>query len=89
MSEENRTQEFRLKTIDEIRNFFIEEVNQNELLSKKQKKIFVALNYIENLLSLSSALTGYVSSSTFALLVGIPMEITSSTVGLEICAITA
>ena len=31
MVEENISQEFRLKNIDEIRNYFIEEINQNEL----------------------------------------------------------
>ena len=31
-------QEFRLKEIDEIRNYLIEEINQNELMSKKDKK---------------------------------------------------
>ena len=33
MSEENVSQEFRLKNIDETRNYFIEEINQNELMS--------------------------------------------------------
>ena len=31
-------QEFRLKKIDEIRNYSIEEINQNKLMSKKYKK---------------------------------------------------
>ena len=35
MLEENINQEFRLKKIDKIRNCFIEEINQNELMSKK------------------------------------------------------
>ena len=29
MSEENISQEFRLKNIDETRNYFIKEINQN------------------------------------------------------------
>ena len=33
MSEENISQEFRLKNIDETRNYFIEKINQNELMS--------------------------------------------------------
>ena len=36
--EENMNQEFRLKETDEIRNYLIEEINQNELMSKKDKK---------------------------------------------------
>ena len=32
-------QEFRLKKIDEIRNYLIEEIKQNELMNKKHSKI--------------------------------------------------
>ena len=32
-------QEFRLKKKDEIRNYLIEELNQNELMSEKHKKV--------------------------------------------------
>ena len=39
MSEENIDQEFRLKNIDETRNYFIKKINQNELMSKRQKKV--------------------------------------------------
>ena len=42
MAEENISQEFKLKNIDETRNSFIEEINQNELMSKKYKT-FVGL----------------------------------------------
>ena len=33
--EENISQEIRLKTKDETRNYFIEEIKQNKLMSKK------------------------------------------------------
>ena len=35
MAEEGISQDFRLKNIDETRNWFIEEINRNELISKK------------------------------------------------------
>ena len=38
MPEENINQEFRLKKIDEVRNYLIKEINQNKLMSKKHKK---------------------------------------------------
>ena len=41
MSEENISQEFILKNIDETRNYLIEEINQNELKSKKHKKVSI------------------------------------------------
>ena len=47
------------------------------------------MNYIEQLLILVSAIAGCVSISAFALLVGILKSITSSAVGLKICATTA
>ena len=50
MSEENISQEFRLKTIPEIRNYVFKEINQNELMSKKHKKVCRVLNYIDHLL---------------------------------------
>ena len=47
MAEENISQEFRLKNINETRNDFLEEIEQNELMSKKYKKVCTTLNYIE------------------------------------------
>ena len=39
MPAKNIKQEFRLKKIDEIRNYLFEEINQNKLMSKKHKKV--------------------------------------------------
>ena len=89
MSEENINQEFILKNIGEIINYFTEERNQNQLMSKKNKKFCRAVNYIEHLLILVSAVTGCVSISAFASSVGIPIGITISSIWLKICAITS
>ena len=89
MVEENISQEFRLKNIDETRNYLIEEINRNELMSKKHKKVCTTLNYIEHFLILASAIAGCISISAFVSLLGIPIGITSTVVGLKICAVTA
>ena len=34
-------QEFRLKKMDETRNYLLEEIKQNELMSRKLKKVYV------------------------------------------------
>ena len=81
MPEENINKEFRLKKTDEI--------NQNELKSKKYKRGCRILYYTKHLLILISAVTGSVSISGFASLAGIPIGITSSAIGLKICEITA
>ena len=58
-------------------------------MSKKHKKACRFLNYIDHSLIVISTITGCVSISAFASLVGIPIGITSSAIGLKICAITA
>ena len=42
MLEENISQEFRVKNIEETRNYFIETIEQNELLRNKHK------NFVQN-----------------------------------------
>ena len=58
-------------------------------MSAKYKKTCKYSNYVEHLLILASTSTGCVSVSAFTLLVAIPVVITSSAVGLKICAITS
>ena len=41
-------QEFKMKKIGQIRKYLIEEINQNELMSKEHKKVCRVLNYIEH-----------------------------------------
>ena len=56
---------------------------------KSIKKVCRALNYFEHFLVFASALSGSVSISAFVSLVGFPVGIASSGVGLKICAVTA
>ena len=58
-------------------------------MSQKHKKVCTTLNYIEHFLILASAIAGCISISAFVSLLGIPIGITSSVVGLKICAVTA
>ena len=78
MSEESISQKCGLKNIDETRNYLFKQINKNELISKKYQKVSRVLNYTEHLLILIFAVTGCVSISDFACLVGIPIGITSS-----------
>ena len=55
MGEDNISQEFILKYIDETRNYFLEKIKQSELMSRKQKIVCATLNYIKRFLILSSA----------------------------------
>ena len=66
-----------MKKIDDIRSNLVEVINQNKLMSKKHKKVWRVLNYIDHLLTVIPTNTRCVSISSFASLVGIPMAITS------------
>ena len=89
LAEENISQEFKFQNIDETRNYLTEEINQNELMSKKRKKVRAILNYIEHILILGSTVTQCVFISAFSSWLGIPIGTTSSGIGLKICAIIA
>ena len=80
--------EFRLRKIDEARNYLLDEIRHNDLMNEKYKKTCKYLNYVEHFLILASTATGYVSVSAFILLVAIPVGITSSVVEIKTWAIT-
>ena len=98
MVEGNTSKKFRLKNVNKTRNYCLEEIEQNELMTRKRKKVCTTLSYIEHFLILASTITEYLSIYAFASLLGIPsfaitsyelLIITSSAIGLKICAITA
>ena len=89
MLEESISQEFRLTNIDKTKNYLLEEIEQNELMSRKPKKVCTTLNYIKDLLILASTITGCISIVSFASLLGIPIGNTSPAIGLNIYAIVA
>ena len=80
--------EFRLIKNDETRNYLSDEIKHNDLMSEKYKRTCKYFSYVENLLILTSTVTGCVSISVFASLADAPVGITSSAVGIKICAIT-
>ena len=58
-------------------------------MSRKHKKVCTTLNHTEHFLILASTFRACISSFLFASFLGIPIRITSSAIGLKICAITA
>ena len=57
MVEENISQEFKLKNIDQTRNYFFKGIEQNDLMNRKHKKVCPTLNYIEHFLIIASTIT--------------------------------
>ena len=59
MAEENISQKCKLENINETRNYFLEGIKQNKLLSRKHKNVCTTVNYIENFLILASKITRF------------------------------
>ena len=78
-----------MENINETRNYFLEDIAENELTSRKHRKIRAIPNYIECILILASTVNGSILISAFASMFGIPIGITSSVTGLKICAMAA
>ena len=70
------SQKFILKNIEEIKNHFTKEIDQNEFMSNNERKNDCKTSkYIENFQILASAIIGCVSISAFDSLLGIPIEL--------------
>ena len=82
---EEASLEFRLRKIDETRNYLLDEIKHSE----KYKKTCKYLNYVEHLTILVSTATSGVSFSVFASLVAIPIGIMCPAVRRTFSAITA
>ena len=78
-----------LNEMDEARDYLLDEINHNDLMSEKYKKTCKYLIYVEHLLILASAVTGSVSISAFASLACVLAGIKSIAVEIKICAINA
>ena len=72
--------EFRPIEIDETRNYTLEEIKCNGLMSEKHNKLCRTLNSFRHFLAFVSTVSRCVLISEFASLVGIPVGIASSAV---------
>ena len=84
---EEASLDFRLKQFDKTRNYFLDEMRHKDLMSEKYKKTRKYWNYVENLLILSSTITGCVSISAFASLVYVPVGMAYFALWMKICTI--
>lgn len=86
MRKKNVGIDFTLKKIDKITDYLLEETKYNNFtsISKNAKKVCRALNCFEYSLIFFSALSGYGSTTAFALLVYFPVGIFSSIVASTI-----
>ena len=67
-------QQFRLNKINEIKNYFIAEIKERELMSKRFIKYIASFNYVDKSLIVLSAASVSISIASFATVIGIHVE---------------
>ena len=84
-----RDQQFRLKKITEIKDFFIAEIKERELRSKRLSKYIASFDYFDksSLLVLSVAI-GSISIASFATVIGAPVGMISANFSLAFSGTT-
>ena len=76
-------QQFRLNKISEIEDYyFIAEIKERELMSKKLNKCIYFFDYFDKSLIVLSVTSGGVSIASFAAVIGAPIGITSASLSL-------
>ena len=75
-------QQFRLNKISEIEYYFIAEIKERELMSKKLSKYISFFDYFDKSLIILSVTSGGVSIASFATVIGAPIGITSASLSL-------
>ena len=70
-------QQFRSNKISKVRDYFIGEVKERELMSKRLNKYITYFDYFDNSLIVLSATTGTISTASFATVIGAPVGIAS------------
>ena len=74
--------QFRLNKINKIKDYFIAEIKERELMSKRLSKYIASFNYFGNYLTVLSATSGSISIASFAAAIGTPVEIASESLSL-------
>ena len=75
-------QQFRLNKISEIEDYFIAEIKESELMSKKLSKYISFFDYFDKSLIVLSVTSRSFSIASFATVIGIPIGITSASLSL-------
>ena len=78
----SNNQQFRLNRINGIRDYFVSEIKETELMSKRLSKYIAPFDYFEKSLIVLSVTTGSISIASFATVIAAPLGIVSASFGL-------
>ena len=68
-------QQFRLNKINEIKDYFIAEIKERELMSKRFSKYIASFDYFDKSLIVLSVTTGSISIAAFGTVIRAPVGI--------------
>ena len=80
-------QQFRLNKINEIKDYFVAEIKERELMSKRLSKYIASFDYFDKSLIVLSVITGSISVASFANVIGVPVGMVSASFSLA-CSIS-
>ena len=75
-------QHFRPNKINEIKDYFVAEIKERELMSKRISKYIAFCDYFNKSLIVLSATSSSISIASFATAIGMPVGIASATLSL-------
>ena len=75
-------QHFRLNKINEIKDYFVAEIKERELMSKRLSKYIAFCDYFDKSLIVLSATSGNISIASFATVIGALVVIESASLSL-------
>ena len=76
-------QQFRLNKINEIIDYFIAEIKERELMSKRHSKYIASFDYFDTSLIVLFATSGSISIASFPAVIGTPVRIASASLSLK------
>ena len=71
-------QQFRLNKINEVKDYFVAEIKERELMSKRLSKYIASFDYFDKSLIVLSVTTGSISIASFSTVIGPPAGMTST-----------
>ena len=78
----NDQQQFKLNKINEIKNYFVGEIKERELMSEKLSKYIASFGYFDKSLIVWPVTTGSISIASFVTVIGAPVGIVSASFSL-------
>ena len=75
-------QQFRLNKINEVKDCFIAEIKERELMSERLSKYIASLDYFDKSLIVLSVATGSISIASFATVIRAPVGMMSASCSL-------